>query len=165
MISFSSHRYVKILLFWQYLFICLFLIFSPCFVILLELMDLSENENMITNENELNDNEIIIEEDMERSKENASFPKEINKLEKNEKIMQTILENFPDTHPKKLMTKTNISCDPLDIHKSNLVVVKIQSVIFDKTYSFFFFFFLFFFPIKLSNKYFLKILSLERKTI
>jgi hypothetical protein len=49
------------------------------------------------NENELNENEIIIEEDVERSKENASFHKQINKLEKNEKIMQTILENVPIT--------------------------------------------------------------------
>ncbi len=72
-------------------------IFSPRFVVLLKLMDSSENENMIMNENELNDNEIIIEEDVERSKENASFPKEINKLEENEKIMQTIFENFPIT--------------------------------------------------------------------
>jgi len=37
------------------------------------------------------------EEDVERSKENASFQKEINKLEENEKIMQTIFENFPIT--------------------------------------------------------------------
>jgi hypothetical protein len=60
-------------------------------------MDSNEIENMIMNENELNDNEIIIEEDVERSKENASFQKEINKLEENEKIMQTIFENFPIT--------------------------------------------------------------------
>jgi hypothetical protein len=49
------------------------------------------------NENELNDNEIIIEEDVERSKENACFHEKINKLEENEKIMQTIFENFPLT--------------------------------------------------------------------
>jgi hypothetical protein len=60
-------------------------------------MDSSENENMIMNENELNDNEIIIEEDVERSKENACFHEKINKLEENEKIMQTIFENFPLT--------------------------------------------------------------------
>jgi hypothetical protein len=34
---------------------------------------------------------------VERSKENASFQKEINKLEENEKIMQNFFENFPIT--------------------------------------------------------------------
>jgi hypothetical protein len=38
-------------------------------------MDLNENENMIISENEnvLNVNEIVIEEDVKRSKENATF--------------------------------------------------------------------------------------------
>jgi hypothetical protein len=52
---------------------------------------------MDSSENELNDNEIIIEEDVEKSKENASFQKDINKLEENENIMQTIFFNFPIT--------------------------------------------------------------------
>jgi len=53
----------------------LFMICPPSFVIFFKLMDLNENENMIISENEnvLNVNEIVIEEDVKRSKENATF--------------------------------------------------------------------------------------------
>jgi hypothetical protein len=37
-------------------------------------------------------------------------------------------------NPKNLMTRTNISCAPLDIHKLKLIVTYIQSINFGKTY-------------------------------
>jgi len=60
-------------------------------------------------------------------------------------------------HPKKIITRANISCTPFDIHKSKLVVSKIQYVNFGKTYTYFVFF------TKLDN-IFWKFCFLERNT-
>ncbi len=51
------------------------MICRPPFAIFWTLMDLNENENMFISENEnvLNVNEIVIEEDVKRSKENSNF--------------------------------------------------------------------------------------------
>ncbi len=65
------------------------MICPPSFVIFFKLMDLSENENV------LNVNEIVIEEDVKRSKENANFQTQNNRTKGDEgKNMQTILQIY-----------------------------------------------------------------------
>jgi hypothetical protein len=75
---------------------------------------------------------LLLKKMLERSKENASFQKDINKLEENEKKLCKQFIKISQSHPKKLMTKIYILFDALDIHKSNLVVLKFNMSILTK---------------------------------